>query len=155
LCGFCIRKSLYIFIYIYLYALFLIQTVTNMQEKSCIQMLMHLTCLSTIIFEKQPDALLCISPNLTASGREAAASQRSSERAAEDVDPAAGTSSGRDARVQSAVPRPVDPHAHFPAPMKPPPMKPRAARVRRKVARDREHVLARRVCLDAVVCGRS
>lgn len=77
----------------------------------------------------------------------------SSERAAEDVDPAAGTSSGRDACVQSTVPRPVAPHLEPSAPMKPPLMKPRAAKVRRKVAGDREHVLARRVCLDAVVCG--
>lgn len=77
----------------------------------------------------------------------------SSERAAEDVDPAAGTSSGRDACSQSAVPRPVAPHLQPSAPMKPPPMKPRAAKVRRKVAGDREHVLARRARLDAVVCG--
>lgn len=87
------------------------------------------------------------------SGRDGRLRPASSERAAEDVDPAAGTSSGQDACVQSAAPRPVAPHLRPSAPMKPPLMKPRAAKVRRKVAGDREHVLARRVCLDAVVCG--
>lgn len=76
-----------------------------------------------------------------------------SQRAAEDVDPAAGTGSGRDARVQAAVPRPVAPLLQPSAPMKPPLMKPRAARVRQKVAGDREHALARRLRLDGVVCG--
>lgn len=75
------------------------------------------------------------------------------QRAAEDVDPAAGTSSGRDACVQAAAPRPVAPLPRPSAPMKPPRMKLRAARVRRKVAGDREHALARRVLLDGVVCG--
>lgn len=70
----------------------------------------------------------------------------SSERAAEDVDPAAGTSSGRDACVHT-----VAPHLELPALMGTFLMKP--ARVRRKVAGDREHVLARRARLDAVVCG--
>lgn len=77
----------------------------------------------------------------------------SSERASEKVNPATGTGSGRDACVRSAGPRAVASHLHPRAPMKPPLMKLLAARVRRKVARDREHVLACRVRLDSVVCG--
>ena len=77
----------------------------------------------------------------------------SAERAPKDADPAGGTSPGQDAFLQSALPRSDAPRLRPPAPMKPPPMKPRTDKARRKVAGHRGHVLARRVCLDAVVCG--
>lgn len=77
----------------------------------------------------------------------------SSERASVKVRPSAGTSLGRDACVLSAVSGPLVLHLPLLASMKPPLMKARAAKVRRKVAGDTEHVLARRARLDRVVCG--
>lgn len=74
------------------------------------------------------------------------------ERSAEDVDPAAGTSIGQVAGVLADLPRQDARHLPSAASMKPRPMTPRGAKVRRK-AGDREHVLARRVRLDAAVCG--
>lgn len=76
----------------------------------------------------------------------------STKRVAEDVDPVAGTSIGQVAGVLTDAPRQDARHLPSAASMKPRPMTPRGAKVRRK-AGDREHVLARRVCLDAAVCG--
>lgn len=74
------------------------------------------------------------------------------QRSAEDVDPAAGTSIGQVAGVVADVSRQDARYIPSAASMKARPMTPRGAKVRRK-AGDREHVLARRVCLDGAVCG--
>lgn len=58
----------------------------------------------------------------------------------------------RDVCVHAAVPRAPALPPPLPAPMKPPPMKARAAKVRRKVSGDTEHVLARRARVNRLLC---